>query len=101
MVSSWDQMSFSSIAVDQGQHLVEHPLRRVEPVGRVVGVEQHADFLGKRSAQPVQEMPVAAPAAAVVELLVFRVVGQIEQEALGLEPRLTASRIRPRASIIL
>ena len=58
------------LAVDQGEHVVEHPLRRIEPVGRVVGAEQDADLVGQQPAQPVEEVAVGDVLMARVEAVV-------------------------------
>ena len=71
----------------QGEHLVEHPLRRVEPVGRVVRVEQDADLLRERPAQPVEEVAVGHVLLAGVEQpLVLRVVGEVEHQPVRVDP---------------
>ena len=70
----------------QGEHLVEHPLRRIEPVGRVVGAEQDADLLREQPAQPVEEVPVGhVLLAGVEEPLVLGVLGEVELDAVGVD----------------
>ena len=51
-------LGLDAAAVQQVQHFIERLLPRIEAVGRVVGVEQHADLVGEQAAQPVQEMPI-------------------------------------------
>ena len=73
------------LTIDEGKHLIEHALRRVDAVGRVVGVEEDADFLGERPTQPVEEVAVGhILLAGTVEPLVVRVIHQVEREPLGL-----------------
>ena len=97
MVSSCDQIfghclpqfrffGLDAAAVQQVQHFIERLLPRIEAVGRVVGVEQHADFVGEQPAQPVQKMPVGDILMAGVEKpLFFGVVRQIELHAVGVD----------------
>ena len=54
-------------AVEQVQHFIERLLPRIEAVGRIVGVEQHADFVREQPAQPVQKMPIGDILMAGVE----------------------------------
>ena len=71
-------------AVDEAKHLVEHTLRRVDAIGRVVRIEKNADFLRERPAKPIEEVPVGRVlVAGLVEPLVVRVLGKVEEEALG------------------
>ena len=78
---------FQFLAVEQVDHLVQHPLWRVDPVRRVGGAEQHADLLRERAAQPVQEVSVCLLLMpGVVTLLLIRVLGEVEEEPLRLEP---------------
>ena len=73
-------------AVQQVQHFIERLLPRIEPVGRIVGVEQHADFVGEQAAQPVQKMPIGDILMAGIEqALFFGVVRQIELHAVGVD----------------
>ena len=69
----------SSSSLIRAEHVVEHPLRRVEPVRRIVGAEQNADLVGEPPAQPVEEMAVGNfLVTRVEESLVLGVVGEVE-----------------------
>ena len=80
-------MSLQFLAVEQVEHLVQHPLRRIDPVGRVGGLNRTPISCGQRATQPVQEVAVGhVLVPGVVQLLVLGVIGKVEQKPLRLQP---------------
>jgi len=91
--------SRESPVVYQIQHLVQHPLRWVDAVGRIVRIEENADFFRKCPAQPVEEVTIGyILLAGVMEIFVFGVVGKVEEEPLGLQA--AADRFADEASCL-